>query len=132
MKAAIACRPVPPPSDDTAVLSLELLEGARQRLELARQSILQGQNPRPRLRSAMVRIARLPATLAPPADSAIAASLTDLSDYMCRRLRTVRNEDGVGTLDSVCDLLREIRCGWVTPPAAPSTLRADSRRTAGM
>lgn len=113
-----------------AVLSLRLVEGARQRLELARLSIAQGHDPRPRLRAAMLRIRKLPRTLAPPADEGLAANLTDLSDYMCRRLRTVRDEAGVGTLDSMCDLLREIRCAWVTLPATTSTLRGGSARTA--
>jgi len=118
--------PRPRPARTAAILSLNLLEGARQRLELARMSIARGSDPRSRLRAAMVRIRKLPATLAPSTDTAMVANLTELSDYMCRRLRTVCDESGVGTLDSMCDLLREIRCGWVTPPAAKPTLRGGS------
>ncbi|HYL72030.1 MAG TPA: hypothetical protein VEY89_12080 [Candidatus Dormibacteraeota bacterium] len=114
-----------------ALLSLKLVEGVRQRLELARLGIAQGHDPRPPLRAAMLRIRKLPVTLAPPADEGVVANLTDLSDYMCRRLRTVRDEAGVGTLDGMCDLLREIRRAWVTLPAAASTLRGGSARTAG-
>ena len=114
------------PTPTAAIISLNLLEGARQRLELARMSIAQGSNPRSPLRAAMVRIRKLPATLAPPTDVATMANLTELSDYICRTLRTVCDEAGVATLDSMCDLLREIRRGWVTPPAAKSTLRGGS------
>lgn len=123
-----ASRPAPTP----AIQSLNLLEGARQRLELARMSIAQGSDPRSQLRAAIVRIRKLPTTLAPAADAAIVANLTDLSDYICRRLRTVCDEAGVATLESMCDLLREIRTGWVTLPAATPTLRRGSIRTARM
>ena len=125
-------RPAPAVPGDAAILSLKLVEGARQRLELARQSIALGHDPRPHLRAAMLRIRKLPVTLAPPADSAIVANLTDLSDYMCRRLRTVRDEASVGTLDGMCDLLREMRCAWVTLPAPTRTLRGGSARAARM
>ncbi len=139
MKAApytSARAPVRHPSEsgpgDAHGLSLRLLEGARQRLDLARACIEQGSDPRARLRAAMLRIRKLPAALAPPADEGVVANLTDLSDYMCRRLRTVRDAASVGTLDSMCDLLREIRCGWVTPPAATPTLCEGSTGRAGI
>ena len=123
-----ASRAAPTP----AILSLNLVEGARQRLELARMSIAQGSDPQPRLREAMSRIRKLPATLAPSVDLAVVANLTDLSDYMCRKLRTVGDQGSVATLDSMCDLLREIRCGWVTPPATTPTLPHGSTGTARM
>jgi len=101
-------------------LSLRLVEGARRRLELARQCIEHGGNPRRRVRSAMLRITRFPATLA-PTDEASIANLADLSAYMCRELSTVDGADDLDTLGRMCDLLREIRCAWVTPPGAAST-----------
>lgn len=123
--------PAPRRYSSPAAQSLNLLEGARQRLELARISIAQGSDPQPVLREAMRRIRKLPMTLA-PGDSAIVANLADLSDYMCRRLRAVRDEAGIVTLNSMCDLLREIRCGWVTALTAAPTLRGGSSRTARM
>lgn len=122
--------PAPRPEPSAAIVSLNLMEGARQRLELARMCMLQGGDPQPRLRAAMRRIRKLPANLAPAADEGTVANLTDLSDYICRRLRTVRDAAGVQTLDSMCDLLREIRSGWVTLPAATPRLRGGSSRTA--
>lgn len=122
--------PAPRPEPSAAIVSLNLMEGARQRLVLARMSIAQGGDPQPRLRAAMRRIRKLPASLAPATDAALVANLTDLSDYICRRLRTVRDAAGVQTLDSMCDLLREIRSGWVTLPAAAPRLRGGSSRTA--
>jgi len=101
-------------------LSLRLVEGARRRLEIARDCIEQGGNPRRPVRSAMLRITRLPATLA-PTDEASIANLADLSAYMCRELSSVAGAEDLGTLGRMCDLLREIRCAWVTLPTAAST-----------
>jgi flagellin-specific chaperone FliS len=113
------------------VLSLRLLEGARRRLELARECIERGEDPQRRLRSAMLRITRLPATLA-PADEASIANLADLSAYMCRELSAAGGTADLGALGRIGELLREIRCAWVTVPPAASTLCDASPRAARM
>jgi flagellin-specific chaperone FliS len=79
----------------------------------------------------MRRITRLPATLA-PSDEASIANLADLSAYMCRQLSTVGGSADLETLGRMCDLLREIRCAWVTSPAATPTLCGGSTGPAGM
>jgi flagellin-specific chaperone FliS len=102
------------PSATAAPLSLTLLEGARECVELARDSISRGDDPRRHLRWAMTRIRKLPAVLAPPGDAEILAVLADLCEYMCRELRLVHNSAGLATLERMYDLLREIRGAWVT------------------
>jgi flagellin-specific chaperone FliS len=112
-------------------LSLRLLEGAQRRLELARVCIAPGADPNRRLRGAMRRITRLPATLA-PSDEASIATLAELSAYMCRELSSVAANGNLATLGRMCDLLREIRCAWVTLPPAASTLCDASIRAVRM
>ncbi|HUL45788.1 MAG TPA: flagellar protein FliS [Steroidobacteraceae bacterium] len=104
-----ACPPVA-----TAPLSLTLLEGARECVELARECISRGDDPRRHLRWAMTRIRKLPAALAPPGDVEILLILADLCEYMCRELGSVHNSTGLATLERMYDLLREIRGAWVT------------------
>ena len=106
------------PPDAAAPLSLSLLEGARECVELARDCISRGDDPRSALRWAMTRIRKLPAALAPPGDTEILAILADLCEYMCRELRSVQNSAGLATLERMYDLLREIRGAWVTDAAS--------------
>jgi flagellin-specific chaperone FliS len=102
-------------------LGVRLVEGAHRRLEIARDCIQHGGNPRRPVRSAMLRITRFPATLA-PTDEASIANLADLSAYMCRELSSVAGAEDLSTLGRMCDLLREIRCAWGTPPAASTRM----------
>ncbi|HXZ58764.1 MAG TPA: hypothetical protein VEG26_01180 [Steroidobacteraceae bacterium] len=95
-------------------LSLALLEGARQCLVLARGCLERGVDPRRHLRWAMTRLRKLPAEIAPPGDTEILAILKDLTEYMCRELRSVQDASGFATLERMYDLLREIRCAWLT------------------
>lgn len=111
--------------------SLRLVEGAHRRLELARECIERGADPNRRLRGAMRRITRLPATLA-PSDEASIANLADLSAYMCRQLSMVGGSGDLATLGRICDLLREIRCAWVTLAPVASTLCDASVRAVRM
>ena len=105
------------PPEAAVPLSLTLLEGARECVELARDSISRGDDPRRHLRWAMTRIRKLPAALAPPGDPEILAILADLTEYMCRELRSVRDHGDLATLERMYDLLREIRGAWVTADA---------------
>lgn len=109
------------PPEAVPSLSLALVEGARECLELARQCMRRGSDPRRQLRWAMVRIRKLPEALAPPEDAEILACLVDLTEYMCRELRSIRDATGVATLERMYDLLCEIRRAWVVQPlAAPA------------
>jgi len=101
------------PPDAAPPLSLALLEGARECIDLARECVRRGVDPRRQLRWATARIRKLPAALAPPGDKEITASLADLAEYMCRELRSVHDATGLGTLERMYDLLREIRGAWV-------------------
>ena len=111
-------RPSEAPATDPALpLSVALLDGARSCVELARDCLGRGTDPRPPLRWAMTRIRKLPAALAPPGDTEILAILADLTEYMCRELRSVRDPGDLATLERMYDLLREIRGAWVTADA---------------
>ena len=100
-------------ADPTQPFSVTLLDGARSCVELARDCIGRGADPRPHLCWAMTRIRKLPAALAPPGDTEILAILADLTEYMCRELRSVRDPGDLATLERMYDLLREIRGAWV-------------------
>jgi flagellin-specific chaperone FliS len=101
------------PAPEAGPYSLSLVEGARECLDLARQCIRRGEDPRRHLRWAMVRIRKLPAALVSPADTEVIACLDDLTEYMCRELRSIRDAAGVATLERMYDLLCEIRRAWV-------------------
>ena len=113
------------PPEAVPSLSLALVEGARECLELARQCIRRGSDPRRQLRWAMVRIRKLPEALAPPEDAEILACLVDLTEYMCRELRSIRDATGVATLERMYDLLCEIRRAWVVQPLTAATPRRE-------
>jgi len=114
------------PPEAAPSYSLALVEGARECLDLARQSIRRGSDPRRQLRWAMVRIRKLPQVLAPPDDEEILACLVDLTEYMCRELRSIRDATGVATLERMYDLLCEIRRAWVLQPLAPPAACGDT------
>ena len=112
----------PRAADPAPPLSVTLLDGARTCVEQARDCIGRGTDPGPHLRWAMTRIRKLPAALAPPGDTEILAILADLTEYMCRELRSVRDHGDLATLERMYDLLREIQGAWVTdvPSAGPA------------
>ena len=112
------CPAETPAPEPAAPLSVALLEGARQCVELARDCIGRGADPRRHLRWATTRLKKLPAALAPPGDTEILAILADLTEYMCRELRSVHDAAGLATLERMYDLLREIRGAWVTDAAS--------------
>lgn len=106
------------PGEPVLPLSVTLLDGARECVELARDRIERGGDPRPHLRWAMSRIRKLPAALAPPGDTEILAILADLTEYMCRELSSVRDAGDLATLERMYDLLEEIRGAWVADAAS--------------
>jgi flagellin-specific chaperone FliS len=118
------------PPEASPSYSLALVEGARECLGLARQCLRQGDDPRRQLRWAMVRLKKLPQVLSPPDDAEILECLTDLTEYMCRELRSIRDATGVATLERMYDLLCEIRRAWVIQPLASPAARGDPARQA--
>ncbi len=118
------------PPEASPSYSLVLVEGARECLDLARQCLRRGDDPRRPLRWAMVRIGKLPEALAPAGDAEIIGCLTDLTEYMCRELGSIRDATGVATLERMYDLLCEIRRAWVIQPLASPAPRGDPARQA--
>jgi flagellin-specific chaperone FliS len=114
------CPAETPAPEPAAPLSVALLEGARECVELARDCIGRGADPRRHLRWAVTRLRKLPAALAPPGDGEILAILSDLTEYMCRELGSVHDASGLATLERMYDLLREIRGAWVTDAGSGS------------
>jgi flagellin-specific chaperone FliS len=106
-------------------LSLMLVNGAMQCIDVARNCIERGEDPRRPLRSAALRVRELPATLAMPANHPMAVSFTDLCEYINRQLSAIGDERGLPNLEGSCDLLREICRAWMTVPTGRATLSAD-------
>ena len=96
-------------------VSLALLDGALERLGLARRSLQRGREPAHHLRIAILQIREATAYLAAGAEADIAANLLDLADYMGRQLGAASQRDGLTALANVCDLLRELRCAYLAP-----------------
>ena len=95
-----------------------LVDGALERIGLARSCLEGGTDPGRHLRTAVLQIREVGASLESScADAAMAANLADLSDYMCRQLGGVEDYAALTTLADVSDLLRELRCAYVTVPA---------------
>jgi len=114
----VARSALPPSLAGTAPgLSLMLVEEALERMGLARACIERAADPGCHLLSAARRIRELPSALAGAADSALVANLADVAEYICRRLCSVGDATDLATLADMCDLLREIRCAWVTESA---------------
>jgi flagellin-specific chaperone FliS len=114
-------RPASPPGA-APVRSLLLVDGALERIDLARACIEGAADPRRHLHAAVLRVRELPQALAGAGDSALVANLADVSAYICRQLGSVGDHAGLATLADMCDLLREIRCAWVTSPVAANII----------
>jgi flagellar protein FliS len=106
-------------------LVLLMLDGAIERLAIARGQIERGQVPQKAetLSRAMAIIDSLNANLDLELGGEIAANLRGLYDYASRRLLEANLRNDVGGLLEVAALLKEIRAGWraIAPPpgAAP-------------
>lgn len=103
-----------------------LMDGALERIEAAREHLVNGEQPEKRflLQAAVVIIGELRADLDLPRGGAFAANLDDLYDYMCRRLRaSVRllraadRQNGIAALDEVSHLLDALQSAWSYLPA---------------
>ena len=108
-----------------------LMDGALERIEAARQHLVNGEQPERQslLHSAVAILNELRADLDLPRGGAIAANLDDLYDYMCRRLgcaacgaRAFLQEmpdlqNGIAALDEVSHLLDALHSAWIFMPA---------------
>jgi flagellar secretion chaperone FliS len=91
-----------------------LMDGALERIEAAREALVNAELPerQSQLRSAVMIIRELRADLDLPRGGAIAASLDDLYDYMCRRLGAADLQNGIAALDEVSYLLDALQSAW--------------------
>lgn len=95
-----------------------LMDGALERIEAAREHLLEGDAAgQSQLQSAVMIISELRADLDLPRGGAIAANLDDLYDYMCRRLGAwlpgaADLQNGIAALDEVSHLLDALQSAW--------------------
>lgn len=102
-------------------LVLMLMDGALQRIAKARGCIETGKlvEKSQLLHRVVQIIGELRGSLDLSAGGEIAHNLSDLYDYMCRRLLKASMDNSVPLLDEVSKLLREIRSAWsAIPPEA--------------
>ncbi len=101
------------PAVDPYGIARLLMDGALERIEAAREHLLDGDAAgQSQLRSAVMIISELRADLDLPRGGAIAASLDDLYDYMCRRLGAADLQNGIAALDEVSHLLDALQSAW--------------------
>ena len=103
-----------------------LMDGALERIEAAREHLVNGEQPEKRilLQAAVVIISELRAGLDLPQGGVFAANLDDLYDYMCRRLGASDRlpgsagdlQNGIAALDEVSHLLDALQSAWTYLP----------------
>lgn len=100
-------------------LIVMLLEGALERIHAARGCIERGDTvEKARLLHRSVSIiAELQGSLDMGAGGQISSNLSELYDYMGRRLLAASSENKVAPLDEVSALLNQIREAWVAIPS---------------
>ena len=117
-------------ASDPHRLVVMLMDGALERIATARGCMQRGETvEKARLLNRAVSIVgELRSSLDMSAGGQIALNLSELYDYMCRRLLQATSENRLEMLDEVSKLLHEIRGAWVaippqarTRPAAPAT-----------
>ena len=102
-------------ASDPHGLIVLLMDGALERISMARGCMQRGETAeKARLLNRVVSIvAELRGCLDMKAGGQIAANLSELYDYMCRRLLAANSENNAQMLDEVSSLLHEIRGAWV-------------------
>lgn len=108
-------------ASDPHGLVVMLMDGALERIVTARGCMQRGEmiEKARLLNRAVCIVGELRSSLDLSAGGQIAMNLSELYDYMCRRLLTATNENRVEMLDEVTRLLHEIRGAWVAiPPRA--------------
>jgi flagellar protein FliS len=117
--------PVAARSAESAVVpyswELMLLDSIEERVARGRNALASGVgSEKHRLLSTAVQIVgELRSTLNVGGGEPLAASLSDLCDYICRQLLIANLQNRIAILDEVSHLLRETRIAWtVLPPQA--------------
>ena len=103
-------------ASDPHGLIVLLMDGALERIATARGCMQRGETAeKVRLLNRSVAIvAELRGCLDLNAGGQIAENLSELYDYMCRRLLAANSENNTQLLDEVSNLLHEVRGAWVT------------------
>ncbi|MFL6577744.1 MAG: flagellar export chaperone FliS, partial [Povalibacter sp.] len=103
-----------------------LMDGALERIAMARGAMQRGDvSEKARLLNRTVSIvAELRGSLDLSAGGQIAANLSELYDYMNRRLLTALANNQIDALDEVSRLLTDIRSAWVAIPAQARVRKA--------
>ncbi len=104
---------------DPHKLVVMLMDGAIERIRAAQGCIVHGRMAEKTqlIHRAVAIVGELHASLDLSAGGQIAANLSELYDYMTRRLLTATIENNVEMLEEVGKLLHEIRSGWIAIPA---------------
>lgn len=108
-------------ASDPHRLVVMLLDGALERITTARGCMQRGETGEKSrlLNRAVAIVGELRSSLDMSAGGQIAINLSELYDYMCRRLLKATSENRIEILDEVTKLLHEIRGAWVAiPPQA--------------
>ncbi|HEY6642626.1 flagellar export chaperone FliS [Povalibacter sp.] len=110
-------------ASDPHRLIVMLMDGALERIATARGCMQRGETAeKARLLNRTVSIvAELRGSLDMTAGGQIAANLSELYDYMNRRLLTALANNQMEPLDEVSGLLNELRGAWITIPADART-----------
>lgn len=106
-------------ASDPHRLVVMLMDGALERITTARGCMQRGDMiEKARLLNRAVSIVgELRNSLDMSAGGQIAINLSELYDYMCRRLLKATSENRIEMLDEVSKLLHEIRGAWVAIPS---------------
>ena len=104
---------------DPHKLVVMLMDGAIERIRAAQGCITRGElgEKAQLLQRAIAIVGELQASLDLSAGGQIAANLSELYDYMNRRLLKATVENNVDMLEEVSKLLHEIRGAWISIPA---------------
>ncbi|MFL6619685.1 MAG: flagellar export chaperone FliS [Povalibacter sp.] len=113
-------------ASDPHGLVVMLMDGALERIAMARGAMQRGDvSEKVRLLNRTVSIvAELRGSLDLSAGGQIAANLSELYDYMNRRLLTALANNQIDALDEVSRLLTDIRSAWVAIPAQARVRKA--------
>lgn len=105
-------------ASDPHRLVVMLMDGALERIATARGCMQRGDMVEKArlLNRAISIVGELRGSLDISAGGQIALNLSELYDYMCRRLLTATSENRLEMLDEVSHLLNEIRGAWVQIP----------------
>lgn len=108
---------------DPHKLIVMLLDGAIERIRAAQACIKRGEmgEKAQLIQRAVAIIGELHASLDMSAGGQVAANLSELYDYMNRRLLKATLENDIEMMDEVSHLLHEIRGAWVSIPAEART-----------